>query len=177
MHRSLLLCSLLTACTGSAGPTGPKGDPGAAGEQGIQGPPGTAGKDGVTKIPHLVVVADGTDLGPVTPWGVYSEKIGGTVDYLSSVTVAYDQSNCKGNAVIPHNGIIPMPTEYFISPSLSIVHLKGTNINFATASFAQLSAGNLSCTDGAGPTTGFPFDDTGMTAKTYQRSELSVELR
>lgn len=116
--RAAVLLSVVflsvAACQGPRGEPGPAGPPGPVGLTGATGPK-SEGVDvpalmarvdmlekklAAAKVPHLVVIASGEDLGPALGADcAFSAKFGGEVCFTSrSVAIEFDRPDCAGTA-------------------------------------------------------------------------------
>lgn len=186
MKAIILATALVAGCGGGNGEPGERGpqgamglpgDVGPAGMQGPQGETGPAGKDGVgapIKVPHLIAVQGGEDLGPmIDAHTSFYGKAGGDVDWATATPVYYDAPNCIGNRY----RLIGHPSTRTLADG-SVYKAMGQPQAFMSASRKILDGnGNLNCFPFGMALTGYQLADMNIPATLLADSALTIDLR
>ena len=190
----LMAATMVAACSGDVGPMGgsgargpmglqgptgergPAGDVGPPGEAGPKGDPGPAG--GAVKLPHLVVVATGEDLGQVIgPDTVYNVALKAEWNLTATAYAVYDRPDCDpaGDVRVSfrgwgfdsgHSGLV-----------LDLADGRLVRIGAVDPQFPAVSWKEKSGRCGEGGQVAYQFEDLKMPARKLQPHDLRVELR
>jgi hypothetical protein len=146
----------------------------------MTGAMGAAGKDApATKIPHLFMADDGTDLGPLTAENTaFDEQLGVEINYVTALVIDYDAPNCTGNVHVQNNNG-PRRSLRYISQHSTLIEITSTRETYTALSQEVPTAnggGVCSPADAIG-VMGFKSIETPTTTKPMIASDLSIALR